>query len=96
MINFTFFKKKNLFVFRERGREGEREGEKHECVVASCALPTWPATRACALTGNQTRDPLVRRLVLNPLSHTSQGINFTFDWLKMFSFYLKKKLTQHY
>ena len=29
-----------LFIFRERGREGEREGEKHQCVVASCALST--------------------------------------------------------
>ena len=27
--------KKTLFTFRERGREGEREGEKHQCVVAS-------------------------------------------------------------
>ena len=24
-----------LFIFRERGREGERDGEKHQCVVAS-------------------------------------------------------------
>ena len=29
-----------LFIFRERGREGEREGEKHQCVVASSAPPT--------------------------------------------------------
>ena len=36
-------------------------------------LGTWPATQACALTGNQTGDPLVHRLVLNPLSHTSWG-----------------------
>ena len=28
------------FIFRERGREGEREGEKHQCVVASCVPPT--------------------------------------------------------
>ena len=43
-----------LFTFRERGREGEREGEKHQCVVASYVAPlgTWPATQACALTGN--------------------------------------------
>ena len=27
-------------MFRERGREGEREGEKHQCVVASCTPPT--------------------------------------------------------
>ena len=26
-----------VFIFRERGREGEREGEKHWCVVASRA-----------------------------------------------------------
>ena len=36
-------------------------------------LGTWPATQACALTGNQTSDLLVLRPVLNPLSHTSQG-----------------------
>ena len=32
-----------------------------------------PATQACALTGNQTSDPVVHRPALNPLSHTSQG-----------------------
>ena len=67
----------NVFIFRERGGEGEGEGEIHQCVVASCAPPTrdltWPATQACALTGNGTDDPLVYRRVLNPLSHTSQG-----------------------
>ena len=34
---------------------------------------SWPATQACAPTGNQTGDPLVHRLTLNPLRHTSQG-----------------------
>ena len=45
-------------------------------MVASHVPPTgtWPETQACALTGNQTSDPLVCRLVLNPLSHTSQGL----------------------
>ena len=36
-------------------------------------LGTWPATQACALTGNQTGNSLVLRLVLNLLSYTSQG-----------------------
>ena len=36
-------------------------------------LGTWPATQARALTGNRTSNPLVRRLALHPLSHTSQG-----------------------
>ena len=31
---------KILFIFRERGRAGEREGEKHQCVVASHMPPT--------------------------------------------------------
>ena len=31
---------KFLFIFRERGREGEREGKKHQCVVASRVPPT--------------------------------------------------------
>ena len=35
---FLFFKIFYLFIL-ERGREGEREGEKHQCVVASC-LPS--------------------------------------------------------
>ena len=34
------FLKKILFIFRERGKEGEREGEKHQCVVAPHAPPT--------------------------------------------------------
>ena len=51
------------------GREREREGEKHQCMAASHVPP------ACALTGNQTGDPLVHRLALSPLSHTSQGTN---------------------
>ena len=64
-----------LFIFRERGREGE----KHQCVVASGALPpppplgTWPTTQACTLTRNWTGYSLVCRPALNPLSYTSQG-----------------------
>ena len=48
----SFFKRFYLFIFRQRGREGER-GEKHQCVVASHApLETWHATQACSLTRN--------------------------------------------
>ena len=34
-----FFLRFHLFSFRERGREGEREGEKHQCAVAYCVPP---------------------------------------------------------
>ena len=50
-------------------REGEGEGKKHQCVVASRA----PGTQACALTGDRTGNPVVHRPTLNPLSHTSQS-----------------------
>ena len=40
MLFKYIFKDFILFIFRERGREGEREGEKHQCVVASHAPPT--------------------------------------------------------
>ena len=51
------------------------KGEKYQLwLPLECPpLGTWPATQACALTGNQTGDTLVHRLVLNLLSHTSQG-----------------------
>ena len=40
--SLSFFKRFYLFIFRERGREEEREGMKHQCLVASC-LPRCPA-----------------------------------------------------
>ena len=57
------------------------------CGCPSCAptLGAQPATQAYALTGNRTSDPLVRRLALNPLNHTSQGwVNFFFFYSKWF------------
>ena len=37
---FIFFLRFYLFNFREMGREGEREGEKPQYVVASCTPQT--------------------------------------------------------
>ena len=39
-LPYTRFFLKVLFIFRQRGREGEREEEKHQCVVASWASTT--------------------------------------------------------
>ena len=74
MSLFYFLKILFIFIFRERVREGEREVEIHQCVVASHMplLGTWPATQACALTGNWTSDPVVLRPALDPLSHTGE------------------------
>ena len=71
-----FFKRFYLFIFRERAREEEGEGGKHQCEKEH-QLPasrTPPARGlACAPTGNGTGDLSVHRPALNPLSHTSQG-----------------------
>ena len=64
----------HLFIFRERGREGEeRERNINAWLpLTDPILGTWPTTQACALTGNQTGNPLVHRPALNPLSHTAR------------------------
>ena len=39
--DIKFFLKDFIYLlFRVRGREGERKGEKHQCVVASCTPST--------------------------------------------------------
>ena len=35
-IYFILFKDFILFYFLQRGRERERQGENHQCVIASC------------------------------------------------------------
>ena len=75
VILFVF---KILFIYfleRGEGREKERERNINVWLPLTCPqLGTWPATQACALTGNRKGYPLVCRPALNPVSHTSQGI----------------------
>ena len=77
---FLIFKRFYLFL-----EIGERRKRGRETLTCSCLLHaplgTWPATQACALTGNRTGDPLVHRPTLNPLSYTSQGINYILIYL---------------
>ena len=42
---FLLFFKDFIYLFLERGRVGEREGEKHQCVVASHVAPTGDLAR---------------------------------------------------
>ena len=75
MCHFLFFLTFYLFIFRERGREGEREGRNINVWLSLKHPPlgTWSSSQACALTRNWNGDLLVCRRALNPLSHTSQG-----------------------
>ena len=69
---YSFFQ---IFTFfRERRREGERGGEKHQCVVASCAPHTGDLAHNLSMCPEWelNQQPFVCRQVLNPLSHTSQ------------------------
>ena len=64
---FLRFFLKIFFLLLERGREGE--GERNTSVWLPLPRPppgTWPATQACALSGNRTHDPVVCRLAFNP------------------------------
>ena len=81
VIVFLFFKKDFIYLFLHRGEGKEKKRERNINVWLPLACPllgTWPITQACALIGNRTSDPLVCKLVLNPLSHTSQGKSFNF------------------
>ena len=86
------FKRFYLFIFRERGRKGERERNINVWLpLMHPLLGTWPATQACALTGNPTGDPLVGRLELNQLSHTSQGYYCLFKNINSLSEILRQQ-----
>ena len=73
IIHLFFLKKR--FIYRQMGREGEREGEKHQCVVASLAPPTGDLAHNSGMCPDWELNwpPLGSQPVLNPLSHTSQG-----------------------
>ena len=67
--------------FLKKGGEGGRRGKETSICeryidwlpLTRPQLGTWPATQTYPLTGNLTSDLSIRRLVLTPLSHTSQG-----------------------
>ena len=81
---FIYYMFKILFL--ERGREGEREGEKHQCVretsvgclSSTPGLGTKPATQALALTWNRTGDISFCRMMPDTLRHSGQGSNDLF------------------
>ena len=64
-----------LFLDRGQGREKERERNINVWLPPTCPpLGTWSTTQACALTGNQTGDPLVCKYTQSTEPH-QQGRN---------------------
>ena len=59
---FIYYLKVSFILFLERGEGREKEREGNISVWLPLTWPplgTWPATQACALTGNRISDPLV-------------------------------------
>ena len=93
-VHKNFFKCFIYLFFRERGKEGESEGDKHPCVreaLINCfsLAPHWgpgPQPRHVPwLESNWW--PFGSQPMLNPLSHTSQGcIRIFYTWhISLFS-----------
>ena len=78
LVSF-FLKKDFIYLFLERGEGKEKERERNINVwlpLKRFLLGIWPATQACALTGNRTGDPLVCRPTLNPTEPLQPGLSF--------------------
>ena len=72
IYDYYFFIELIYLFFIEMEKEGEWETSMCGCLLHA---PYWGPVqqpRACALTGNQTGNPLVHRPTLNPLNYTSQ------------------------
>ena len=75
-VSLYIFLKILLIFFSERGREGEREGEKHQCVVASHVAPTGDLTCNPGMCPDWelNRRHFGSQPMLDPLSYTSQAV----------------------
>ena len=95
---FILFFKRFIYLYLDRG-EGRKKEERNINVWLPLTRPilgTRPSTQACSLTENWTSDTLVRRPVLSPLSHTSQGSSFIFNNIKSEDIYLCTGIPQTY
>ena len=86
-----FFKIIYLFIFREKGREGERGRETSMCGCLSCVL----TTKLCRNPGmcsdrESNRQPFDSQPALNPPSYTGQG--WLYMLLKYFHFINMEKI----
>ena len=69
-----------IYLFLERGREEEREGEEYQGVVASHMAPTGDLAHNPGMCPDweSNRQPFGSQPTLNPLSYASQGTTIIF------------------
>ena len=97
IVKMVFFLKDFIyFIFTQRGREGERGGEKHQCVVASPMPPTGNLACNPGLCPDweSNQQPFGSQPTLNTLNYTSQGLKMIF-LCYMYLPQLKKKTFNH-
>ena len=76
LFYFYFLKYFIYFIFTQRGREGEKEGEKHQCLAASRAPPTGDLVCNPSMCPDLKSNwqPFGLQACAQSLSYTSQGI----------------------
>ena len=74
-VLILFLKRFYLFISRQKGREGERKGEKYQCVVASRTTHTGNLARNPGMCPDWESNqwPFGSQPMLIPLSYTSHG-----------------------
>ena len=60
--------------------------------LARPLLGSWPATQACVLTGNRTRDPLLCRLGTQSTQPHQQGLRSSTSKTRFISGHFKNKI----
>ena len=77
-ILFLFFKKDFIYLSLERGREGEREGEKHQCGVASWAPLTGDTAHSPGMCPDWESNwwPFGSQAGTHPTEPHQPGLNF--------------------
>ena len=80
-LSCLFFK---FYLFLEKEREWEKEGEKHQCVVDSHMAPTGDLACKPGMCPDweSNRQPFGSQPVLNPLTYTSQVFIIFYNYVK--------------
>ena len=87
---YVVFKRFYLFIFRERGEEGEREGKKHQCVVASHAPHTRDLAHCPGMCPDQelNQQPFGSQTSAQSIEPHQPGLSFLSFFKKRFHLFI--------